>query len=198
MSTITKRIGSCANNLCSLHQAYIDLDPGCSNSKKYASLYWPDGTFRVIDEKSGRDATFEGEKGVRQIFDYAHSVFPLYQWQHSMGVFEISAASSNSEDLKADVKWKWRVEWKANATGTVSTGFYNDVFEKRDGVWKVLHRQSTDDPNWPIQVSHLLSLSFLDPCLQKELLSTYADLTFLPDIRALHCERGSILHQLMW
>lgn len=130
--------------MCSLHQVYIDLDPGCDNSHTYASLYWPDGTFRVIDEKSGRDATFKGLKGVRQIFDYAHSVFPLYQWQHSVGQFEILDGGSSDEVVKANARWKWRVDWKANTTGVVSTGYYNDVFEKRDGVWKVLHRTSTD------------------------------------------------------
>lgn len=134
----------CADTTYSLHQVYIDLDPGCDNSHTYASLYWPDGTFRVIDEKSGRDANFKGLKGVRQIFDYAHSVFPLYQWQHSVGQFEILDGGSSDKGVKANARWKWRVDWKANTTGVVSTGYYNDVFEKRDGVWKVLHRTSTD------------------------------------------------------
>ena len=136
-----------------LHQAYIDLESGCDNSKLYASLYWPDCTFHVMYEKSGRNQPFHGLKGVRQIFDYAHSVFPLYQWQHSMGIFEISETDvTSSAEAAANARWKWRVDWKANTTGVVSTGYYNDVFEKRDGLWKVLKRTSTDDPNWPIEV----------------------------------------------
>jgi hypothetical protein len=39
-----------------LHQAYIDLPGSCEDSKKYASLYWPDASFRVIDP-SLRDNT---------------------------------------------------------------------------------------------------------------------------------------------
>lgn len=31
-----------------LHQAYIDNNLTCDNAKLYASLYWPEGTFRVI------------------------------------------------------------------------------------------------------------------------------------------------------
>jgi hypothetical protein len=40
-----------------MHQAYIDLPQTCANSKLYAGLYWPDGTFQVIDAKSGRNLT---------------------------------------------------------------------------------------------------------------------------------------------
>lgn len=31
-----------------LHQSYIDNNLTCSNAKLYSSLYWPEGTFRVI------------------------------------------------------------------------------------------------------------------------------------------------------
>lgn len=31
-----------------LHQAYIDQNLTCNNANLYASLYWPEGTFRVI------------------------------------------------------------------------------------------------------------------------------------------------------
>ena len=37
----------------------------------------------------------------------------------------------------------------ANTTGVVSTGTYDDIFEKRNGTWKVLSRVSNVDPNWP-------------------------------------------------
>ena len=32
----------------------------------------------------------------------------------------------------------------------VSTGTYQDRFEKRDGAWKCLERISDIDPNWPV------------------------------------------------
>jgi hypothetical protein len=68
-----------------------------------------------------------------------------------MGVFQIFDPYKASDGaLRVDAHWNWRVDWKANTTGVVSTGYYDDVFEKRDGVWKVLHRTSNDDPNWPI------------------------------------------------
>jgi hypothetical protein len=94
-----------------------------------------------------------GHRNIRGNFDYAHSVFPLYQWRQSMGVFEIyEPYHGTNGSLAVDAHWNWRVDWKANTTGVVSTGYYDDVFEKRDGVWKVLHRISHDDPNWPIYV----------------------------------------------
>ena len=112
---------------------------------------------------------------IRSNFDYAHSVFPLYQWRHSVGAFQISpsppntttnsssspsSSSPSSEPpaaapppaLQASALWKWRVDWKANTTGVVSTGTYEDVFEKRGEEWKVLRRVSRDDPNWPLYV----------------------------------------------
>lgn len=69
-----------------------------------------------------------------------------------MGVFQIyDAPAASSRAMRATAHWNWRVDWKANQTGVVSTGYYDDVFEKRDGEWKVLHRISQDDPNWPVQ-----------------------------------------------
>jgi hypothetical protein len=41
------------------------------------------------------------------------------------------------------------VSWKAEQTGTVSTGTYSDKFQKRNGQWKCLERTSQVDPNWP-------------------------------------------------
>ena len=42
----------------SLHQTLIDTDLTCVNAHAYASLYWPEGTFRVIDPN--RDSTVTG------------------------------------------------------------------------------------------------------------------------------------------
>ncbi|KAJ3496958.1 hypothetical protein NLG97_g2275 [Lecanicillium saksenae] len=142
-----------------LHQAYIDNNLTCDNAKLYASLYWPEGTFRVIDPN--RDATVAGDKGIRGIYDYAHSVFPLSQWRHSVGLFQISnepipnfpappVSASPQGCERAFVYWHWRVDWKANTTGVVSTGTYSDVFEKRGQEWKLLAKVSRDDPNWPL------------------------------------------------
>ncbi|KAL8710654.1 MAG: hypothetical protein Q9220_004878 [cf. Caloplaca sp. 1 TL-2023] len=136
----------------SLHQSLIDTDLTCANAHAYADLYWPEGSFRVIDPN--RDSTVTGDREIRSNFDYAHSVFPLYQWRHSVGAFQISPIPANSSNpsLQAAAFWKWRVDWKANTTGVVSTGTYNDVFEKRGGEWKVLSRVSRDDPNWPLYI----------------------------------------------
>ena len=41
-----------------LHQTLIDTDQTCTNSRAYASLYWPEGSFRVIDPN--RDSTVTG------------------------------------------------------------------------------------------------------------------------------------------
>ena len=132
-----------------LHQAYIDNDGSCANARLYASLYWPEASFRAIDPN--RDGTATGDVEIRGAYDFDHSVFPLYMWRHSVGAWEISpGADGPSGEQRADVFWKWRVDWKANTTGVVSTGTYNDVFEKRNDVWKVLQRTSRDDPNWPL------------------------------------------------
>ncbi|KID96156.1 hypothetical protein MAJ_07924, partial [Metarhizium majus ARSEF 297] len=143
----------------SLHQSYIDHSLTCDNAKLYASLYWPEGSFRVIDPN--RDATMTGEREIRSNYDYAHSVFPLSRWRHSVGAFEISDGplpnypspplnTSAGGNERAYVHWNWRVDWRANTTGVVSTGTYDDVFEKRNGEWKVLAKVSRDDANWPL------------------------------------------------
>lgn len=108
-----------------------------------------------------RDATVRGDQAIRGIYDYAHSVFPLSQWQHSVGIFETShkviqnfpsppVADNVHGRKRAFVHWHWRVDWKANTTGVVSTGTYDDVFEKRGNEWKLLAKVSRDDPNWPL------------------------------------------------
>ena len=81
---------------------------------------------------------------MKRMFDYAHSAFPMDKWFHSMGAFEISGSGD-----RAEAHWRWIVSWKAEHVGTVSTGTYDDVFERRDGVWKCLERTSKTDPNWP-------------------------------------------------
>jgi hypothetical protein len=50
---------------------------------------------------------------------------------------------------RKEAHWRWVVSWKAEHVGTVSTGTYNDIFERRDGIWKCLKRTSKTDPNWP-------------------------------------------------
>ena len=69
-----------------------------------------------------------------------------------MGAFQIMPSNASGSSLKASAFWKWRVDWKANTTGVVSTGTYEDVLEKRGEEWKVLSRVSRDDPNWPLYI----------------------------------------------
>jgi hypothetical protein len=61
-----------------------------------------------------------------------------------MGAFEISGSAD-----RAEAHWRWVVSWKDKHVGTVSTGTYDDIFERRDGIWKCLERTSKTDPNWP-------------------------------------------------
>ena len=64
-----------------LHQTLIDTDGTCAEAHEYASLYWPEASFRVIDPN--RDHTYNGHRAIRTNYDSAHSVFPLYMWRHS-------------------------------------------------------------------------------------------------------------------
>ena len=125
----------------SLHQRVIDKGWGLAQAELYNSLYWPEGKFNINDL---RTTTYDGHDGMKQMFDYAHSVFPMNEWSHSMGAFEIDGVGG-----RAEVHWRWVVSWKAGQVGTVSTGTYDDVFERREGVWKCLERTSKTDPNWP-------------------------------------------------
>lgn len=127
-----------------LHQRYIDNDPSLDSVHKYQSLYWPDGKFTTND---ARHTTFEGLEGLKKLYDYAHSVFPLHQMKHSMGNFMIEGSGD-----EATVEWQWVVSWREGLQGTVSTGTYYDRFEKRDDVWKCLERTSDIDQNWPTQL----------------------------------------------
>lgn len=124
-----------------MHQRIIDKGWGREQADLYSALYWPEGEFHINDL---RTSTYAGHDGLKQMFDYAHSVFPMDKWSHSMGVFEMSGSGD-----KAHVHWRWVVSWKDEQVGTVSTGTYDDVFERRDGVWKCLERTSKTDPNWP-------------------------------------------------
>jgi hypothetical protein len=127
-----------------LHQRLIDTPWGRESAQRYADLYWPEAKFNVHDL---RDATFEGPAGMKQMFDYAHSVFPLDKWFHTMGPFEISGSGD-----EATAHWRWIVSWRVDRVGTLSTGTYSDRFERRGGVWKCLERTSNIDPNWPAEL----------------------------------------------
>ena len=133
-----------------LHQRYIDNDASLESVQKYVSLYWPDAKFTVHDL---RHTTFEGPDGLKQLYDYAHSVFPLHKWSHALGPFVIEGTGN-----EARVEWRWIVSWRAEKEGVVSTGTYNDRFQKRDRQWKCLERVSNVDPNWP----YTLFQSFVD------------------------------------
>lgn len=125
-----------------LHQRRIDDDASRDSAMRYVELYWPEAKFMVHDV---RQSIFEGPAGLKQLYDYAHSVFPLHKWFHSVGTFAIEG-----EGDEATAKWRWIVSWKDGQVGTVSTGTYSDRFERRGRVWKCLERTSNVDPNWPI------------------------------------------------
>ena len=124
-----------------LHQRCIDNDPSPESVTKYVDLYWPEAKFTVHDL---RDVTFDGPDGLKRLYDYAHSVFPLEKWSHSVGAFAIEGDGD-----QACAEWRWIVSWRAEQTGTVSTGTYYDRFEKRNGVWKCIERVADVDANWP-------------------------------------------------
>ena len=127
-----------------LHQHYIDNDASIESVEKYQGLYWPEATFFVHDL---RDAKFDGYPGLKKLYDYAHSVFPLHKWRHSVGSFEIDGSGD-----EASVPWRWTVMWRAEREGVVSTGTYVDRFQKRGDNWKCLTRKSDIDPNWPVEL----------------------------------------------
>ena len=127
-----------------LHQRRIDTPWGADSAASYVDLYWPEGRFVLNDL---RHTVFSNADGLKQMFDFAHSVFPLDKWFHTMGPCEIAGTSS-----RATADWRWIVNWKEGHEGVVSTGTYSDVFEKRDGLWKCLERTSNIDPNWPAQL----------------------------------------------
>ena len=140
-----------------LHQAYIDNDASLASAKLWLSLYWPEAIFINTDgfgtvNRTGSDP--KNNEGLKYFYDFDHSLFPLNQWYHTVGTWRFIDLGS---DTQAGVHWRWRVDWKANATGVVSAGVYDDVFEKRNGIWKVLNRTSTADPNWREWPSHDLS-----------------------------------------
>ena len=126
-----------------LHQQRIDGGWGLEQAQAYVDLYWPEGKFTVIDL---RHQTFEGADGLKQMYDFAHSVFPIEKWSHDMGPFSIEGSGN-----RANAHWRWAVKWRHEIQGTVSTGIYDDVWEKRGGVWKCLERTSSIDQNWPAQ-----------------------------------------------
>ena len=127
-----------------LHQRCIDNDASLESVHKYQALYWPEAVFVVHDL---RNQTFKGYDGLKRLYDYAHSVFPLHKMSHSLGAFEIAGSGD-----EATAHWTWVVSWKEGGAGTVSTGTYADRFQRRDGVWKCLERVSDIHPNWPAEM----------------------------------------------
>jgi hypothetical protein len=126
------------------HQRCIDNDGSHSSAMKYIDLYWPEAKFTVHDL---RHMTFEGPDGLKKLYDYAHSVFPLHKWFHTVGNFDIRGQGD-----VAEASWRWIVSWRDDQIGTVSTGTYDDRFQRRSGVWKCLERTSNIDPNWPAKL----------------------------------------------
>lgn len=126
------------------HQYMIDRPFTKANADAYVDLFWPDGTFEVHDL---RNVTFEGVSGFRQVYDYAHSVFPMSKWRHSVGSFAIDGAGDD-----ASVEWAWVVDWREDHVGRVSTGTYTDRYQRRGGQWKCLTRISDVDANWPAEL----------------------------------------------
>lgn len=124
-----------------LHQHCIDNDASLGSAQEYVDLYWPNAKFTVRDI---RTQTFDGPDGLKQLYDFAHSVFPLHKMRHALGTFKITGAGED-----ANVTWRWTVSWKAEKEGVLSTGTYTDKFQKRNGQWKCLERVSDVDPNWP-------------------------------------------------
>jgi hypothetical protein len=57
-----------------MHQRCIDKGWGREQVALYNRLYWPEAKFNVNDLCT---STFEGPDGMKQMFDYAHSVFPM-------------------------------------------------------------------------------------------------------------------------
>lgn len=125
-----------------LHQACIDNDASRESALKYVDLYWPEGSFHLHDL---RTQTFTGPDELKNLYDYAHSVFPIHKMRHDVGTFVIEGAGNEV----ATVIWRWIVNWKEGNQGVLSTGTYRDRFQKRGGVWKCLERISDNDPNWP-------------------------------------------------
>lgn len=140
-SSLTPDDRFCLLEQLNLHQRRIDTPWGAESAAAYVELYWPEGKFVLNDL---RHTEFSGPAALKQMFDYAHSVFPLDKWFHTMGPFEIAG-----DNTRATVQWRWLVNWKEGNQGVVSTGTYADLFEKRDGIWKCLERTSNIDPNWP-------------------------------------------------
>jgi hypothetical protein len=126
-----------------LHQQSIDAGWGHEQAEAYVNLYWPEGKFNVIDL---RHTTFAGPEELKRMYDYAHSVFPIAKWSHSMGPFRIEGGGEH-----ATTHWRWVVQWRSEIQGVVSTDVYDDKWEKREGVWKCIERTSTVDQNWPAQ-----------------------------------------------
>lgn len=137
-------------NQINLHQVYIDGTRSYADAANWLSLYWPEATFTNTDKfgtSSRSGANISDDQGLKYFYDFDHSVFPLDDWFHSVGAWHF-VDLNNTTATQAGIHWRWRVDWKANTTGVVSTGTYDDVFEKRNGTWKCLMRTSIADPNW--------------------------------------------------
>lgn len=93
-----------------LHQQYIDEPFSAANAAKYLSLYWPEAVFTSYDLLVG-ETVGKGHPGIKQAYDYDHSVFPLDQWFHTLGLFNINVTN----ETKATVHWRWRVDWKGES-----------------------------------------------------------------------------------
>ena len=102
-----------------LREQRIDAGWCREQADAYVDLYWPEGKFTVIEI---RNQTFEGAEGLKQMYDFAHSVFPIEKWSHDMEPFWIVGGGN-----RAAAHWRWAVRRRHEVQGTLSTGTYDDV-----------------------------------------------------------------------
>ena len=57
----------------------IDNDASSASADKYVDLYWPEGSFTL---HGLRTQTFTGPAELKNLYDYAHSVFPMAKMRH--------------------------------------------------------------------------------------------------------------------
>lgn len=112
-------------NQINLHQTYIDADSSYASAVRWLSLYWPEATFTANDKfgtvsRTGADPI--NDDGIKYLYDFDHSVFPLSDWFHSLGPhqfvdFDGSGTPVYNAQNQTRVHWRWRVDWKVNTTG---------------------------------------------------------------------------------
>lgn len=77
--------------------------------------------------------------GMKYLYDFHHSVFPIGDWFHTLGVYQFIDIDTTTltpvygPNNQTRLHWRWRVDWKVNTTGKSRIRNLNQAADRARG-----------------------------------------------------------------